>query len=72
MDTSIVADAITLATLKENLKIIIVSNDDDIFPGLIAGESLGGDITLMNTIQKNHSHASQLSDLILGPEELRA
>jgi hypothetical protein len=72
VDTSIVADAITLSLSKERPKIIMISNDDDVLPGLIAGESLGGDITLMNTVQKRHTHASQLSDLILGPEEICA
>lgn len=72
VDTAIVADAITLSISKERPKIIMISNDDDILPGLIAGESCGGDITLVNTVQKRHTHASQLSDLILGPEELCA
>lgn len=72
VDTSIVADAITLCILQEKLKVIVISNDDDILPGIVAGDALGGDITLMNTVQKKHTHASQLSDLILGPEELCA
>jgi hypothetical protein len=72
VDTSIVADAITLSISKERPKIILISNDDDILPGLIAGETLGGDITLMNTVQKRHTHAAQLSDIILGPKDLCA
>lgn len=72
VDTSIVADAITLCISKEKPKVIIVSNDDDILPGVLAGDSLGGDITLLNTVKKKHTHASQLSDLILGPQELCA
>lgn len=72
VDTSIVADAITLSVSREKPKIILVSNDDDILPGLVAGETLGGDITLMNTVQKKHTHASQLSDIILGPADLCA
>lgn len=72
VDTSIVADAITLCISQEKPKVIVISNDDDILPGIVAGDALGGDIALMNTVQKKHAHASQLSDLIFGPEELCA
>lgn len=72
VDTSIVADAITLCISKEKPKVIVISNDDDILPGIVAGDALGGDIALLNTVQKRHTHASQFSDLILGPEELCA
>lgn len=70
VDTSIVADAITLSLRRERAKIIIVSNDDDVFPALIAGEALGGDISLVNSVQKNNIHANQILDMISGPKEL--
>ncbi|EGG76452.1 hypothetical protein SXCC_02885 [Gluconacetobacter sp. SXCC-1] len=41
-------------------------------PGLITGESIGGDICLLNTVQKNHTHAQQLKDIIFGPEDFVA
>lgn len=72
VDTSIVADAITLALKNEKVKIIIVSNDDDIFPALIASEALGGDICMINTVRKNNNHATQMQSLISNPEELGA
>jgi len=72
VDTAIVADAITLSISKEGPKIILISNDDDILPGLIAGEALGGDIILMNTVQKKHTHAAQISDIIYDPKDFCA
>ncbi|QIP36824.1 NYN domain-containing protein [Komagataeibacter rhaeticus] len=72
VDSSLVADAITLSMDSEKAKLIIVSNDDDVIPGLITGESIGGDICLLNTVQKNHTHAQQLKDIIFGPEDFVA
>lgn len=69
VDTAIVADALSLSVDPEGIKILIVSNDDDILPALVAGEALGGDITLINTVKKRHTHAKHLLDLIHGPEE---
>ncbi|WP_400087169.1 hypothetical protein [Yoonia sp. R78084] len=69
VDTALVADAISLSIDSEKSKILIVSNDDDMMPALIAGESLGGDISLINTVRKRHTHAQHLRDLIHGPEE---
>jgi len=68
VDSSLVADAITLSLDSEKPKLIIVSNDDDVIPGLITGEALGGDICLVNTVRKKHTHAQQLNDIIFGPE----
>ncbi|MCT8970717.1 hypothetical protein [Microbaculum marinisediminis] len=72
VDSSIVADAITLSLDPEKAKVIIISNDDDVIPGLIAGEAFGGDVCLVNTVQKNHTHAQQLIDIISGPKDIVA
>jgi len=70
VDTAIVADMIALSVDAENTKIIIISNDDDVLPGIIAANALGGDVCLINTIEKNHFHSQALIDLISGPKEL--
>jgi len=70
VDSALVADAITLSLYPERAKLIIISNDDDVVPGLIVGEAFGGDICLINTIRKNHLHAKQLSDIIYSSEDV--
>ncbi len=50
VDTSLVADAVWLATRRQS--IAIVSDDEDVIPGLLTARSLGSDVTWVGTTAK--------------------
>ena len=61
VDTALVADLLGLAMRKEADRYVVVSDDDDMFPGLFAAEAAGAKIGMLRrpeTISRFMTHAA--------------
>ena len=63
VDTALVADLLGLAMRKEADRYVVVSDDDDMFPGLFAAEAAGASVGMLRrpeTISRFMTHAADL------------
>lgn len=65
VDTALVTDLLSLAMRKEADRYVVMSDDDDMLPGLFAAEAAGASIRMLRrpgTISRFMKHAADLVD----------
>ena len=64
VDTALVVDLLGLASRKEADRYIVVSDDDDLLPGLFAAEAAGGESTMLSRPGMSSRYMAHARDLI--------
>ena len=64
VDTALVVDLLGLASRKEADRYIVVSDDDDLLPGLFAAEAAGGESTMLSRSGMSSRYMAHARDLI--------
>ena len=71
VDTALVVDLLGLAGRREADRYIVVSDDDDILPGLLAAEAAGGESTMLSRPGMSSRYMAHARDLIRTYESVR-
>ena len=71
VDTALVVDLLGLASRREADRYIVVSDDDDLLPGLFAAEAAGGDSTMLSRAGMSSKYMAHARDLIRTYESVR-
>ena len=64
VDTCLIADLLDLARRNEADRYVIVSDDDDMFPGMFSAEAIGAQIKLLSRPKKSSRYMAHGRDLI--------
>ena len=64
VDTALVVDLLGLASRKEADRYIVISDDDDLLPGLFAAEAAGGESTMLSRPGMSSRYMAHARDLI--------
>lgn len=71
VDTALVADLLGLASRKEADRYFVVSDDDDLLPGLFAAEAAGDESTMLSRRDMSSKFMAHAHDLICTYESVR-
>ena len=72
MDTALAVDLLGLATRREADRYVVVSDDDDLLPGLLAAEAAGADAKLLSRPGTSSRFMAHTADLIRTYESVGA
>lgn len=71
-DTALAVDLLTLANRKEADRYVVVSDDDDMFPGIFAAEAAGVDAKMLSRPERSSRFMAHARDLIHTCESIQA
>ena len=72
VDTALVVDLLGLANRKEADRYLVVSDDDDMLPGVLAAEAVGADSMMLSRPEKSSRFMDHTSDLVETYQSVRA
>ena len=72
VDTALVVDLLGLANRKEADRYLVVSDDDDMLPGVLAAEAMGADSMMLSRPEKSSRFMAHTSDLVHTYQSVRA
>lgn len=72
VDTALVVDLLTLANRKEADRYVVVSDDDDMLPGIFAAEAAGADAKMLSRPERSSRFMAHARDLIHTCESIQA
>ncbi len=71
VDTALVVDLLGLANRKEAQRYVVVSDDDDMLPGVFAAEAVGASVGMLSRPGKRSRFMAHAADLISTYESVR-
>lgn len=72
VDTSLAVDLLALANRKEADRYVVVSDDDDMLPGIFAAEAEGADAKMLSRPGRGSRFMAHARDLIDTCESIQA
>ena len=72
VDTALVVDLLGLANRNEADRYLVVSDDDDMLPGVLAAEAVGADSMMLSRPEKSSRFMAHTSDLVHTYQSVRA
>ena len=70
VDTALVVDLLGLATRREADRYLVVSDDDDMLPGVLAAEAVGARVGMLSRPHRSSRFMAHVSDLIFAYENV--
>ena len=64
VDTALVVDLLSLANRKEAQRYVVVSDDDDMLPGIFAAEAAGANVGMLSRTGRSSRFMAHAADLI--------
>ena len=72
VDTALAVDLITLANRREADRYMVISDDDDMLPGILAAEATGASARMLSRPERSSRFMAHARDLIHTYESIQA